>query len=168
MRMECDESGFGTWFPLQQACLAAILPKALLGTQATGRLNNSCFARCWLTRQGQHWKAEAELFPVVRSLGFTKYGIVTFTGLDWDLGLGGSLSFRPYYWPTFWGPDGLGYYGPVQFLFNTQFCSTCLKPYKWLDFFEWMGILGWNSFCIWWHVECKGHDYTYDYIQIER
>ena len=56
----------------------------------------------------------------------------------------------------------------IIFLFNTQFCSTCLKPYKWLDFFEWMGILGWNSFCIWWHIECKGHDYTFDYIQIER
>ena len=29
--MECGESGLGTWFPLQQACLATVFPWVLLG-----------------------------------------------------------------------------------------------------------------------------------------
>ena len=31
--MECCESGFGTWFPLQQACSASMSPRALPGMQ---------------------------------------------------------------------------------------------------------------------------------------
>ena len=108
------------WFPLQQTCLAAILPRALLSTQATKRLNDSSFARCRLTGQGQHWKAEGELVPTVRSLGFTEYELVTFTSLNWDLGSGGSRSLGLYCWPIFWCPNGLGYYGSIQMHLSTN------------------------------------------------
>ena len=39
MGVECDESGFGIWFPLSQICLAAMFPKALPVMQGMVRLN---------------------------------------------------------------------------------------------------------------------------------
>ena len=58
------------WFPFQQICLTAILPKALLGMQGIACLNIFLIAREWFAEQELGGETRRVLMLSVHSLGF--------------------------------------------------------------------------------------------------
>ena len=100
MGVERGESGLGTWFPLQQICLAAMFPKVL-----SGMLGIVCFerhsffiAREWFAEQGPGGKTWA--------CNLCGFGLGFWVKRDWGHG--------PSHWVRIQGPNGSGYHGAVH------------------------------------------------------